>query len=425
MIRFTPSPPKHKNKTGSLFSHLVCSGCGTLYPKGEVHTVCRQASCQRSLIAAYDLGQGFDRDLLPFRSADMWRYAEVLPVENEANIVSLGEGMTPLLKARHLGAPYQLPFLFIKDESNNPTGSFKARGLCVAISKAKELGIKKCAIPTAGNAGGAMSAYAAKAGMEAHVFMPENTPEVFKAECRLFGATLTLIPGTILDCGQRVQEGQAREQWFNMSTLKEPYRVEGKKTMGYELAEQLGWELPDVILYPTGGGTGLIGLWKAFNEMEKLGWIGRKRPRLVAVQASGCAPLVHAFQAGESQATLVADAHTIANGLCVPKPYADVLLLQILRETGGWALAVTDAEIITALAEIARAEGLLVAPEGAALWAALKTLLAEGRVNREEKIVLLNTGSGYKYLENIPTAAGILQHQLTPSPINGSQDRDA
>ena len=402
MIRVTPTPVLLSRKISTLFSHLVCSGCGTVYPKDQVHTVCRQASCQRSLLAEYDLDQGFDRDLLPFRPATMWRYAEVLPVEAQANIVTLGEGMTPLLEVQHLASQYRLPFLFLKDESNNPTGSFKARGLSMAISKAKELGIRKCAIPTAGNAGGAMSAYAAKAGIEAHVFMPLNTPEVFKAECRLFGAQLNLIAGTIFDCGQLVAQRQGREQWFNMSTLKEPYRVEGKKTMGYELAEQFNWELPDVILYPTGGGTGLIGLWKAFNEMEKLGWIGRKRPRLVAVQASGCAPLVHAFDAGESQARLVVDAQTIANGLCVPKPYADVLLLQIIRESRGQAIAVTDAEILVALQEIARAEGLLVAPEGAALWAALKLLLAGGHVNREEKIVLLNTGSGYKYLENIP-----------------------
>jgi threonine synthase len=402
MIQSTQSPFLLKRKTGTLFSHLVCSGCGAVYAKEEVHTVCRQAGCGRPLLAQYDLDQGFDRDLLPLRPATMWRYAEVLPVEDAANIISLGEGMTPLLKARHLG----LPFLFIKDESSNPTGSFKARGLSVAISKAKELGIKKCAIPTAGNAGGAMSAYAAAAGLEAHVFMPENTPAVFKAECRLFGAHLNVIPGTIFNCGQMVQQRQAREQWFDLSTMKEPYRVEGKKTMGYELAGQLNWQLPDVILYPTGGGTGLIGLWKAFNEMEKLGWIGRQRPRLVAVQASGCAPLVNAFAAGESRAQLVADASTIANGLCVPKPYADELLLTILRESQGLALSVTDDQIIKALREIARAEGLLVAPEGAALWAALKQLLAGGQVNPEERIVLLNTGSGYKYLENIPLATG-------------------
>lgn len=402
MIRLTPSPFLLSRKISTLFSHLVCSACGTVYAKEEVQTVCRKASCQRSLLAEYDLDQGFDRDLLPFRPANMWRYAEVLPVEDQAHIVSLGEGMTPLLEMQHLAARYRLPFLFMKDESNNPTGSFKARGLSMAISKAKELGIKKCAIPTAGNAGGAMSAYAAKAGIEAHVFMPENTPGVFKAECRLFGAQLRLVAGTIFDCGQQVALQQDREQWFNMSTLKEPYRVEGKKTMGYELAEQLNWELPDVILYPTGGGTGLIGFWKAFNEMEKLGWIGRKRPRLVAVQASGCAPLVQAFEAGETQARLITDAQTIANGLCVPKPYADELLLQIIRESQGRAIAVSDAAIIGALQEIAREEGLLIAPEGAALWAALKLLLAGGHVNPEEKIVLLNTGSGYKYLENIP-----------------------
>jgi threonine synthase len=405
MVRSTHSPFLLKGKTGTLFSHLVCSGCGAVYARQEVHTVCRHASCRRSLLAEYELTTGFDRDLLPFRPANMWRYAEVLPVEEQANIVSLGEGMTPLLQARHLGVPRPLPFLFIKDESNNPTGSFKARGLSMAISKAKELGIKKCAIPTAGNAGGAMSAYAAAAGLEAHVFMPQDTPQVFKAECRLFGAALNLVAGTIFDCGQQVQQRQAREQWFDLSTMREPYRVEGKKTMGYELAEQLDWQLPDVILYPTGGGTGLVGLWKAFNEMEKLGWIGGRRPRLVAVQASGCAPLVKAFLAGESQTALVAHAHTLANGLCVPKPYADVLLLNILRECRGLALSVTDAEIMTALQEIARAEGLLVAPEGAALWAALKQLLAQHQVSPDERIVLLNTGSGYKYLENIPGAA--------------------
>lgn len=401
MMPSFPSSPLLKQKITTLYSHLVCSGCGSVYAKEEVHTVCRQPGCQRSLLAAYDLSRGLDRDLLARRPATMWRYAEVMPVEDPAHIVSLGEGMTPLLPARRLGKALGLSSLWIKDESGNPTGSFKARGLSAAISKAKELGIKKCAIPTAGNAGGAMSAYAAAAGLEAHVFMPHHTPEAFKMECRLFGAMLHLVEGTIADCGQKLLQKQNQEQWFNMSTLKEPFRVEGKKTMGYELAEQFNWVLPDVILYPTGGGTGLIGLWKAFQEMEKLGWIGSKRPRLVAVQASGCAPLVEAFLAGASQVSPVDGAGTIANGLCVPKPYADVLLLAILRETRGLAISVTDADILVALREIARAEGLLVAPEGAALWAALKVLLAKGQVQAEEQIVLLNTGSGYKYLENI------------------------
>lgn len=322
----------------------------------------------------------------------------MMPIEDPANIVSLGEGGTPLLRADRLGAAAGFSDLWIKDEGNNPTGSFKARGLSAAVSKAKELGYAKIALPTAGNAGGAAAAYAAKAGMECHVFMPEDTPPVFRVECERYGAKVTLVPGLIDACGKIVAERAPREGWHDVSTLKEPYRVEGKKTMGYELAESFGWELPDAILYPTGGGTGLIGMWKAFEEMEELGWVGKKRPRMISVQASGCAPIPKALAEGRAVSEKWENAETYASGLRVPKAFADFLILRDIRASGGDAVAVSDDEMRRAADEVGAAEGLFVCPEGAAVWAAAKKMAAEGRLDRSSRVVLFNTGTGFKYL---------------------------
>jgi threonine synthase len=323
----------------------------------------------------------------------------MMPVEDPASIVSLGEGGTPLLRADRLGAAAGFTDLRIKDEGNNPTGSFKARGLSAAVSKAKEHGATKIALPTAGNAGGAAAAYAAKAGMECHVFMPEDTPPVFRLECERYGAKVTLVPGLIDACGKIVADRAGREGWHDVSTLKEPYRVEGKKTMGYELAEDFGWELPDAILYPTGGGTGLIGMWKAFEEMEALGWIGGKRPRMISVQAAGCAPIPKAFREGREASEKWPDARTYAAGLRVPKAFADFLILRGVRESNGDAVAVADDEMRRAADEIGSSEGLFVCPEGAAVWAAAKTLAASGRLDPKSRVVLFNTGTGFKYVE--------------------------
>jgi len=304
-----------------------------------------------------------------------------------------------LFKAERLGSRIGMRNLFIKDESLNPTGSFKARGMAVAVSMAKELGARKLAAPSAGNAAGALSAYAARAGLEAHLFMPRDTPRANIVECQQTGAHVTLIDGLITDCGRIVAERKEAEGWFDVSTLKEPYRVEGKKTMGYELAEQLGWELPDVIFYPTGGGTGLIGMWKAFDEMERMGWIGSSRPRMVSVQAEGCAPIVQAFAAGANTGAEIPNAHTIASGLRVPRAVGDFLMLDILRRSKGGAVAVSDGELITAVKEIGAAEGIFAAPEGAACLPALRKMVANGEIGREERVVLFNTGAGVKYLE--------------------------
>jgi len=322
----------------------------------------------------------------------------MMPVEEPGNVVSLGEGGTPLLTAERLGAAAGFSDLRIKDESGNPTGSFKARGLSAAVSKAKELGHTAIAVPTAGNAGGAAAAYAARAGLECDVFMPNDTPDLFRVECERYGARVTLVPGLIDACGMLVAEGAAEGKWHDVSTLKEPYRVEGKKTMGYELAEDLDWELPDALIYPTGGGTGLIGMWKAFSEMERLGWIGSKRPRMIAVQAAGCAPIPKAFAEGRPVAQKWENAATYASGLRVPKPFADFLILAIVRESGGDAIAVSDADMRAAEEEIGEAEGLFVCPEGAATWAAAKNLASAGRLDPRSRVVLFNTGTGFKYV---------------------------
>ena len=343
------------------------------------------------------------RENLLARERSLWRYREVLPLPSDIEPVSLGEGGTPLLRARAFSDGVDL---WIKDESLNPTQSFKARGMSVAVSMARHLGAKKLAVPSAGNAAGALAAYAARASIEAHIFMPRDTPRANVVECREMGAHVTLIDGLITDCGAEIARRKENEGWFDMSTLKEPYRVEGKKTLGYELAEQLNWELPDVILYPAGGGTGLIGMWKAFDEMEALGWIGKKRPRMFAVQAAGCAPIVHAFEAGEKSAAEFPNAHTIASGLRVPKAIGDFLMLKIIRDSNGGAIAVEDEEMIRVTREIGAKEGLFVCPEGAACFVALKSLQSAGRIGSGERVVIFNTGSGIKYLETYDRRLG-------------------
>jgi threonine synthase len=325
----------------------------------------------------------------------MWRYGPMLPVADAASVVSLGEGWTPLLRLKRSG----FENLWLKDEGLNPTGSFKARGLSCAVSMAKQLGIRKLAIPSAGNAASAMAAYAAAAGLEAHIFMPRDVPQANFIECKAFGAHVTLVDGLISDCAKIVAARKDAEGWFDVSTLKEPYRIEGKKTMGYELAEQMNWRLPDAIFYPTGGGVGLIGMWKAFAEMEALGWIGPERPKMIAVQAEGCQPIVRAFERGDERSEFFEGARTVSSGLRVPKPLGDFLILRAVRESGGTAIAVSDAESLDAGIELASREGIFIAPEGAACLAAFKRLMASGFLTPEERIVIYNTGAGVKYLE--------------------------
>jgi len=388
-------------ETGSLLVNLKCPECGTLHNAGIINTVCINESCKSTLFARYNLNTGIKKSILLGRPATMWRYKEFLPVIDEKNIVTLGEGFTPIIPIENLENVTSGNEVFWKDESGNPTGSFKARGISAAVSKAKELGIEAIATPTAGNAGGALAAYAARADMKAVVYMPKLTPKVFKDECRLYGAEVVEVDGNISDCGRLVNEQSIINNWFQVSTLKEPYRLEGKKTMGYEIAEQYNWQLPDVILYPTGGGTGLIGIWKAFDELEQLGWIDSKRPRMVAVQSESCDGIVKAFKDGKYTSEFADGGFTIANGLRVPKPYADKVILRVLRESKGDALTISDAEMSAALKEIARNEGMLIAPEGAALWQAFKKLKASLWIQPGEKVLMINTGSGYKYLENI------------------------
>lgn len=382
-------------------THLECAACGLRHEAQRLHNLCRE--CGKPLLVRYDLeqaGRSLKRESLRSRRPDLWRYREVLPVEYDANIVSLGEGWTPLLGAERLGQKLGLNALFIKDESQNPTQSFKARGMATAVSMAKELGAKKLAVPSAGNAAGALAAYAARAGLECFIFMPRDTPRANIVECEQTGARVTLMDGLITDCGAEVARRKDAEGWFDVSTLKEPYRVEGKKTLGYELAEQFNWRLPDVIIYPTGGGTGLIGMWKAFAEMEELGWIDSQRPRMISVQASGCAPMVQAFSEGKRFADEFPNAATIASGLRVPRAIGDFLILDAIRESGGTAIAVSDEELLEAVGEIGALEGVFCAPEGAACLPALRKLLEEGAVKPDERIVLFNTGAGVKYLES-------------------------
>lgn len=380
-------------------THLFCSACGETYEPNKLYNLC---VCGKPLLVAYDLkkvSQSLTKDGLASRVATLWRYEEVLPVVNKQNQLSLGEGWTPLHQAEKLAKKYDLPNLYIKDESANPTQSFKARGMALAVSMAKELGVKKVAAPSAGNAAGALSAYAALAGMECHIFVPSDTPKAFIIECEVLGASVNLVDGLITDCGRIVGERKEAEGWFDVSTLKEPYRIEGKKTMGYELAEQMNWTLPDVILYPTGGGTGLIGMWKAFDEMEQMGWISSKRPRMVVVQADGCAPIVKAFEQNLRSGVDIPDAHTVASGLRVPKAVGDFIMLDILQKSNGTAVTVSDKELVAGAREIGKHEGIFAAPEGGAIIAAMRKLLEAGWIKRDESVVLFNTGSGIKYLE--------------------------
>jgi threonine synthase len=394
----------------SFVSHLECARCRKHLELGRVHNLC---DCGSPLLVRYRLtGEGAALShRLGSRPPNLWRYRELLPVTRESSIVSLGEGFTPLLHARRLGEKLGVPNLYLKDEGVNPTGSFKARGQAVAISMARQLGLQKVALPSAGNAGGAMAAYAAVAGMKALVYMPEGTPVVNRLECSLLGAEVVLIPGSIKDCGRALRERIEREGWFDMSTLKEPYRVEGKKTMAYEVVEQLDGKVPDAMIYPTGGGTGLVGMWKAFDEMEELGWIGRKRPRLIAVQATGCAPVVRAYAAQAECAEEWVHPETIASGLRVPSPIGDFLILRALRESRGVAIAVSDDAMLDGVRQIAETEGLVTSPEGGATLAALKRLLAEGSLPGDNTVVLFLTGSGYKYLEAMQQAAGARQRR--------------
>lgn len=391
-----------RSMTESYLSHLECSGCGKQYQHDEIHTFC--PSCQSPLLSIYELKraqQEVDRDEISRRRKGMWRWRELLPVLSEENQIFLGEGDTPLLSLPGLGKELGLAHLYVKDESSNPTGSFKARGLAAAISKAKELGVEKVIIPTAGNAGGAMAAYAARAGLRAHIFMPRDTPFANIEESRMAGAEVILVDGLISDAAGMAGEKARAEGWFDVSTFKEPYRVEGKKVMGYELAEAFDWQLPDVIIYPTGGGTGLVGMWKAFAELESLGWLERtQRPRMVSVQADGCAPVVRAFEKGATFCDFWTNAQTIASGLRVPKSFADHMILQDIYESNGTAVAVSDPSILESQRHLAGREGIFAAPEGAATLAALKELIQQGWVHPEERIVLFNTGSGLKYLDH-------------------------
>ncbi len=382
-------------------THLDCTKCDRRVDAGSVAHLCE---CGAPLFARYDL-EAAARDMRPghlaLREPTLWRYAEVLPLENPEDRVTLGEGFTPLLAAPSLGARLGLPRLLIKDEGGNPTGSFKARGLSLAVSMAKALGATEVCLPSAGNAGSALAAYAARAGLRAHVFVPKDIAQVFLMETESYGAEVQTVDGLITDAG-RICAERAREQgWYDCATLKEPYRVEGKKTMGYELAEQLDWSLPDAILYPTGGGTGLIGMWKAFEEMETMGFVGPERPRMYAVQAEGCAPIVKAFAEGASEAPLWPNATTLAHGLRVPRAIGDFLMLRALRDSGGGAVAVSDAAMVAGVKEAAACEGLFMAPEGGACVAALRTLTASGALTPDDRVVLFNTGTGFKYVENM------------------------
>jgi len=383
------------------FTHLDCTKCDRRFPPGQVWNLCE---CGAPLFARYDLERAA-KEMRPghlaLRAPSMWRYREVLPVEDPDYRVSLGEGFTPLLPAARLGERLGLPRLFVKDESGNPTGSFKARGLAMAVSMAKALGATDVCLPSAGNAGSALAAYSAQGGLAAHVFVPRDIAKLFLMEIAAYGARVTTVDGLITDAGKECAAQAKEHGWYECTTLKEPYRVEGKKTMGYELAEQMGWKLPDAILYPTGGGTGLIGMWKAFDEMERMGFIPPGRPRMYAVQAEGCAPIVKAFSEGLEEAPMWEGATTHAHGLRVPKAIGDFLVLRALRASHGAGIAVSEAEIVQGVKEAAASEGLFMAPEGGACVAALRKLKASGHLSPDDSVVVFNTGTGYKYVENM------------------------
>jgi threonine synthase len=381
----------------SFVTHLECALTGERHEADIVHNLSRAG---KPLLVRYDLAglrQAMTKDALARRAPDLWRYRELLPVRKVADIVSLGESVTPIVPMPRLSKKLGGGEILVKDEGRLPTASFKARGLVMAVSMAKALGIKHMAMPTNGNAGAALAAYASRAGIKTTIFCPEDTPEVNVSEIALQGADVYRVNGLIDDCGKIVGEGKAKVGWFDTSTLKEPYRIEGKKTMGLELAEQLGWDVPDAIFYPTGGGTGLIGMWKAFDELEKIGFIGSKRPRMMAVQAAGCAPMVKAYEDGAEHAPRWENAHTIASGIRVPQAIGDFLILRAVRESKGFAIAVDDDAISSALTEMAREEGFLLCPEGAATYAAYKQSLKDGRVSKSDRVVLFNCASGLKY----------------------------
>jgi len=382
-------------------THLDCTKCDRRHERGRVLNLC---SCGAPLFARYDL-EWAKREMRPghlaLREPTLWRYREVLPLDDSGERVTLGEGFTPLLPAPRLGQRVGLPRLFVKDEAGNPTGSFKARGLSLAVSMAKALGATDVCLPSAGNAGSALAAYAARAGLRSHVFLPADIAHLFRMECEAYGAHVEIVDGLITDAGRACAERAAQHGWYECATLKEPYRVEGKKTMGYELAEQMDWKLPDAILYPTGGGTGLIGMWKAFRELEDMGFVGPERPRMYAVQADGCAPIVKAFSEGREDAPMWENATTHAHGLRVPKAIGDFLMLRALRESHGAGIAVSEAEIIQGVKDASAAEGLFVAPEGGACVAALRKLKASGHLSPDDTVVTFNTGTGFKYVENM------------------------
>ena len=384
----------------SCLTHLECTYCSAVYDADKLVRTCPEDG--KVLFARYDLeaaARALPRERLASRPSTMWRYEEVMPVRDPANIVSLGEGFTPLLRAERLARETGIEHLLIKDEGGNPTGSFKARGLSAAVSRAAELGVSRFTMPSAGNAAGALSAYAAAGGMEAHVFMPADAPVANRVECEAYGARLTLVDGFITDAGKMSAEAAARLDLFDVSTLREPYRAEGKKTMGYEIAEQLGWDMPDVIVYPTGGGTGIVGIWKAFAEMQAMGWLDCKPPRMICVQADGCAPIVNAFHEGERFASPIPDPSTMAAGLRVPAAIGDYVVLEAVRESGGTAVTVSDDEMVAGVHKLARMAGIYAAPEGGATLAALEKLLASGAVGRDERVLLLNTGAALKYID--------------------------
>ncbi|MCK4574738.1 MAG: threonine synthase [candidate division Zixibacteria bacterium] len=385
--------------TSSTATELYCPRCEARYSLETIINLCR---CGTPLLVDYDYdtaAEDLDRRLLLAREPSMWRYRELLPVQDDASIVTLAEGGTPLLKSAGLETELGLSNLYFKDETVNPTGSFKARGLAMAVSRAKELGLHKLIIPTAGNAGSALAAYAARAGIDCRVIMPRDVPVAFQADCRAHGAEIELVDGTIKNCGARVGELVATEDWFSVATLKEPYRIEGKKTMGYEIAEQFGYDLPEVIIYPTGGGTGLIGMWKAFAEMDKMGWLSGAKPKMVSVQSAGCAPMVRAFENGDETAEEWENPSTLAAGLRVPGAVGDFLILKAVRESGGTAIAVSEDDLMNDTIELAAKEGIFSAPEGGATLSALKKLLANGFVEPDDRVVLFITGTGYKYLD--------------------------
>jgi threonine synthase len=400
------SPVCYTPEFMAKITFLECSKCGERVSAAEPQTLC--PTCAGSLYVRYDLAAlkgKFTRESIAAGPKSMWRYAEVLP---DAEPVTLGEGFTPMLPSR------KIPNLFIKDEGLNPTGSFKARGLCAAVTMARAYDVRKLAIPSAGNAASALAAYCAAAGIEAHIFMPKDVPMANRVECEAYGAHVMLVDGLISDCARMVAEHKQQEGWFDISTLKEPFRIEGKKTMGYEVAEQLGWTLPDAIIYPTGGGVGLIGMWKAFEEMQALGWIGNERPKMIVVQAAGCAPIPKAWAEGKSTSETWKDAHTSAAGLRVPKAYGDYIILDILRKSGGTAVAVPDDAIMKCVREWAADEGVFAAPEGAASLAAYHHLIRDGFFKASDRVVLFNTGNGLKYIDVVAEALGMRANAELP-----------